>query len=259
VRKIILLYWLLFFCFATKAQIIAGDSISTNVQYTNVEKNTGFTMIDIDNDGTNDILFYTNVYSVGGTGSAIDDADYKAQALQNNMEFFITSAGACDTAPPNSIIDNNLIWANGIGSGYGRSLAFHDGTNNTWSGSFASPKDNFMGFRIIYPSDTAYGWILIGPYADLIKSFAIQKTVTGIKELGDNGEQVNIYPNPASNYINVTATKSITEIKLVDVLGKEVLSTKETNIDLSSLQDGIYFMQVKIAEGILTKKVIVQR
>jgi len=75
-----------------------------------------------------------------------------------------------------------------------------------------------------------------------------------------NNEQINIYPNPANTSMQIKVSNAQTaEIKILDVLGKEVLSTKEKDIDVSALQEGIYFVQVKTAEGILIKKVVVQR
>lgn len=41
-------------------------------------------------------------------------------------------------------------------------------------------------------------------------------------------------------------------------LGKEVLSTKQKDIDVSTLSEGVYFVKVETNEGITTKKVVVQ-
>ena len=70
---------------------------------------------------------------------------------------------------------------------------------------------------------------------------------TGIKKNGNN-LQVNIYPNPAKNIIYVE-TKETTEIKLSDLLGNEVLTTKEKTINIENLQNGIYFIIITTSEG----------
>lgn len=72
---------------------------------------------------------------------------------------------------------------------------------------------------------------------------------------------VNIYPNPASNMVQVAVAgnSTVKEITLCNVLGNEVISTKQKEIDISSLAEGVYFVQVKTAEGVLTKKIIIQR
>jgi hypothetical protein len=79
----------------------------------------------------------------------------------------------------------------------------------------------------------------------------------GIKQLTNN-LQVNIYPNPANSKIYVEA-KEIKEVKLFDLLGNEIISTtKEKEIDMSNLREGIYFIQVNRSESIFTKKIIIQ-
>src|SRR6185312_10427611 len=51
-----------------------------------------------------------------------------------------------------------------------------------------------------------------------------------------------IYPNPAQNSLQVRLiNEQIGEIKINDVLGKEVICTKEKEIDIIRLQNGVYF------------------
>jgi hypothetical protein len=81
-----------------------------------------------------------------------------------------------------------------------------------------------------------------------------------IKQQAINNEQLNVYPNPAQNSLQVTVnTGYIVQCILYDMLGNEVISTKVEEIDVSNLQNGVYFLQVKIDEGIITKKIIIQR
>ncbi len=55
----------------------------------------------------------------------------------------------------------------------------------------------------------------------------------------------NIYPNPASNLVNVQSELTIAKITLFTILGESVLSVQNAStIDVSSLQSGCYFMQV---------------
>jgi hypothetical protein len=78
----------------------------------------------------------------------------------------------------------------------------------------------------------------------------------GIKQLAVNSNQIAVYPNPAGNYIMITSTQDISEIKVFDVLGKGVLNTKEKEIDVSNLQAGVYFIQVKASDKTYTAKFI---
>jgi type IX secretion system substrate protein len=42
------------------------------------------------------------------------------------------------------------------------------------------------------------------------------------------------------------------------VLGNEVITTKKTTIDISTLANGVYFINLKTSEGLLSKKLVVQ-
>lgn len=65
-------------------------------------------------------------------------------------------------------------------------------------------------------------------------------------------QKLTVYPNPTEGELNLLGTK-IKEIYLFDVLGKDVFYSKydnvnTTTIDISGLQQGIYFMKV-ISDG----------
>jgi hypothetical protein len=80
----------------------------------------------------------------------------------------------------------------------------------------------------------------------------------GINQITQN--QLKIYPNPASTILNVEflMPSETADIKLFDVLGKEILSTKQREIDVINLSNGVYFIQVKTNQNTYTQKIIVQ-
>jgi hypothetical protein len=80
----------------------------------------------------------------------------------------------------------------------------------------------------------------------------------GIKQVETSIEQVSVYPNPSSTIIQVSSNYQITEIKIIDLLGKEVLTSREKEIDINNLHDGVYFIEVKTNTGRSTQKIIVQ-
>ena len=68
---------------------------------------------------------------------------------------------------------------------------------------------------------------------------------TGIKELAGNNGQVNVYPNPAQQFLTITTLTEQGEIKITDVLGNEVIHEpiqKALQVDVSSLNKGVYFI-----------------
>lgn len=71
---------------------------------------------------------------------------------------------------------------------------------------------------------------------------------------------VKIYPNPATDIINVNSTIEIQKIQLFDLLGKQVLSTNQTQqIDISHLPVGVYLLKaVTNNKQTITEKIIVK-
>lgn len=70
-----------------------------------------------------------------------------------------------------------------------------------------------------------------------------------------------VYPNPTNGLLNILTTSSeLKTIRLVDVTGRVILEVEEVNqifsLDLSTYSKGVYYMNVKSANGILTKKII---
>jgi len=76
--------------------------------------------------------------------------------------------------------------------------------------------------------------------------------------------EFNVYPNPAKNMLNIEFTEiKKNNISLINVQGKEVLQmeTEESGckLDLTNIADGIYFLNIKNAEGQQNEKIIIQK
>ena len=70
---------------------------------------------------------------------------------------------------------------------------------------------------------------------------------------------LKIYPNPASNSLNIKATTIIDKIELYSVLGHKVHETNKTNsIDISNFDSGVYFVKIYSGNNSLSKKIIKQ-
>jgi len=72
----------------------------------------------------------------------------------------------------------------------------------------------------------------------------------------------NIYPIPATNNLNIEAQNNeLTYLKLVDVTGKVILKkefTQSTSLDVLDIAKGMYFLDLKTAEGKFTKQIIIE-
>ena len=70
---------------------------------------------------------------------------------------------------------------------------------------------------------------------------------------------VSVFPNPASEFIYIRSSIEIEQIKMFDVLGKQVLTSLETEqLKVDHLQSGIYFLKVFGNNGSATKKIVIK-
>ena len=77
----------------------------------------------------------------------------------------------------------------------------------------------------------------------------------------EQNANVNLYPNPSSGILKIN-TENTVNLSVIDVLGKMVYSNnqadKNTNIDLSNLQKGIYLVKISGENTNTTEKLILQ-
>lgn len=91
---------------------------------------------------------------------------------------------------------------------------------------------------------------------EIMQSFQATNTLS----TPDNSiKTIELYPNPANNFIRLSAI-DIADITVVDVLGKTVLTqqniTSETEVNVSELNSGIYFVTIKSNEVSQTIKFV---
>ncbi len=82
----------------------------------------------------------------------------------------------------------------------------------------------------------------------------------GVNEL-TNG-QVMIYPNPASELVNVKSDYTINGIDVINFVGQTVwtnsnVASKTAKINVTSLRSGVYFVKVSTDQGVRTVKITV--
>jgi hypothetical protein len=79
--------------------------------------------------------------------------------------------------------------------------------------------------------------------------------------------QFDIYPNPTNGKINVSFASvptSLKNITVTNMLGQQVYTTNAVpnngiyNIDISGMAKGVYFVQCNFAEGIVTRKIVME-
>ena len=91
---------------------------------------------------------------------------------------------------------------------------------------------------------------------EIYNFFASCQGQTGISE---NDNNVSIYPNPANSVLNINGD-GISEMRLFNAMGQQVLSSNQKSLDISQLAEGIYVANLIFANGeTLNQKVIISR
>ena len=73
-------------------------------------------------------------------------------------------------------------------------------------------------------------------------------------------EGFTYYPNPVTNSLNMNAKDDIQNIMIYDFTGKEVMNlmpnTMNVRVDMSQLKAGVYFVKVKVSNGLTAFKIV---
>jgi hypothetical protein len=71
--------------------------------------------------------------------------------------------------------------------------------------------------------------------------------INGTNQLGDN-QFLSVYPNPASQFLQLSSVEGVTCFQLFNILGQPLISKsypKSATIDISSLNSGIYLIRIR--------------
>ncbi|WP_379963313.1 S8/S53 family peptidase [Epilithonimonas sp. UC225_85] len=68
--------------------------------------------------------------------------------------------------------------------------------------------------------------------------------------------QINIYPNPAKDILNISSDKPIKSVEIYDVLGRLIKTETNNNVNVSKLTKGNYIIKIKTGDQELIEKFI---
>jgi hypothetical protein len=139
--------------------------------------------------------------------------------------------------------------------------------NNTYDsyGTFISNSiTNINIVRILTVDDgnTSINWWSTTPLAPLFQAsgdgfilWELTSNTTGITEMSSN-KLFDMYPNPATDVLNIINKELISKIEIYDVVGKLQLTTVTSAIDISALKKGIFLVKAYSKNGTVTQKFI---
>ena len=130
------------------------------------------------------------------------------------------------------------------------------------SGGGETTGGNYSNFAVLGETFVDFS-VSGGDYSTTIGFLYASDINTGIDEIILNNEDINIFPNPTSNelFIEMQNRKDV-NISIFNSIGQIVYKSKvETNretINVTGLQTGIYFVEIKDLDGniLLSEKII---
>ena len=139
----------------------------------------------------------------------------------------------------------------------GLDCANYDATLFGWSANSLTPNNIDLGLvsNLIYANPAALAarnnllnnknWVFSGDSYDPNCETRLS-TAENI-----NNNEISIYPNPTSDFLNITTKLKIDEAKILDTSGRIILNIKNlTNkIDVTQLSTGNYILQLTFKEG----------
>jgi hypothetical protein len=130
-------------------------------------------------------------------------------------------------------------------------VVVNDVTNGTTS---ATGVDSVVVNGQVYTQTGTYTQTLTNAAGcDSILTVSVELTFTGIGD--ETIGFVNVYPNPTRGSVRITGLENLSgvvDIRIVDNRGRLIhqLDVKDTEVDLSSVTPGVYYLKISHAEGV---------
>ena len=82
-----------------------------------------------------------------------------------------------------------------------------------------------------------------------------QNTTASTEDVFEN--KFSVYPNPSSDVLNIRTNEPIDKVELYNTIGQLIVAKKTTNINISSINIGVYILKIYSGNRIVTKKVMI--
>ena len=161
-----------------------------------------------------------------------------------------------------SVPDTTYVQTDTFGHFVTQTLAGHEGTGSekVWNFDWTAPPTN-VGTITFYVASVA------GNGGSVTNTQVVYNTLNIGGVLGVNKAQLlnfSMYPNPSSGHVNLQLPSGNyrAQVKVYDYLGKTLIqnsiNSQNTNLNISNLSAGIYFVRIQSDSKVGTKKLVVR-
>ena len=142
----------------------------------------------------------------------------------------------------------------------------YDPVQNSWNDAPRVPTDDTIGvgtgFMINGKGYMGLGWTFHSNIPGCVPHYNLYEFSLNT-ETGENNihiPELKIFPNPASSKLIIENSIANSQIIISDILGKDIITEEITNniiqIDISGLEDGMYFIKAITGKGAVIRKFI---
>ncbi|MBN2174604.1 MAG: PKD domain-containing protein [Bacteroidales bacterium] len=221
-----------------------------------------------DGAGTNSGLVGTYC-GTDSLGTIVATNEQGALTFQFHSDYSVTASGwaayiSCESVvlPPAAEFTADITTIDEGGSVMFTDLSTNEPTSWEWSFEGGTPEISYnQNPEVTYMTEGVYSVSLTvtnaaGSNSITKEDYITVNHITGIDE--NIQRQVNIYPNPARNEISFSSPINIQKVTILNMVGKRVyqdeLNDSKGNLDISSLENGIYFLRLETNDGMINKK-----
>lgn len=236
-------FLLVFFILSTQVQTINAQTTFEWITAVNNGNNITETIdgITATFTGTNDETSEMYINDPGGYGGSSNNVIW---------ELTLTTSVSFNFSQPVDVASILALNGNGLSNDY--TFIASGGNNDTVTvaiiDGFAPPVNlnwtNVTSFTVTAPIINQFGF----------DNLIINDSTVSISE--NTLEGVKVFPNPVKNYLYLENVKNIVSAKVYNISGKLVLETTEVKIDFRNINRGVYFLQLKIDNVLITKRII---
>ncbi|WP_242132020.1 T9SS type A sorting domain-containing protein [Aestuariivivens marinum] len=205
--------------------------------------------------GSKMVMHNSSQWSGDFTNQGVIAVKFHAKALTNNLNLRVAFNG-----PGGQICTTNavLVTAGNPWEEFTISISPSDFSLLSGATSITNTLQNVSTMRVL--SSTSPSWRGDAIVATLEIDNIEALTTLSTEEFPKN--TIGIFPNPTSSYINLKNIDQldIQSIAITNVLGKQIVNTKvfQSGIDVSNLNQGLYFLHITLSGGKYTKRFIKQ-